>query len=829
MPYESRRNTQNNNSNMNTNTQNTNTTSNGSSLPSSKDKERQNREKASAKAVKRAAETAGAYFGGPLGKKAVNLASKTKAGQNLLNKGGQVLNNIPGMGKTTKKLDNAGVLGKDEPVKNKNKNINVSNKVENDNRKIDNVNGGGPERSSLSSKLKPSFNDNSDNDNTSTNNTDFSNNNKNVPTNNITRKNNNDNDNDNDNDRPNIAGLGPFARKKNNSLLDNNDNDNNSDNEDGKTKDGKALGRITMSIALKITILLAPLLILVIIIVALISSVFSGVGGFVDAFGALFTAGEEIGDMDFEIADEKANAFYNRINDIKLEYQATGRNVDVLKIAAVYTVFFSDIVKYSYDDMTNEVIKEVADCMFLGNSYDEDTFKDNLLNYLIPKYAPKTTDNERDSIVEDIFEYMENYYSMIGKNSDTVCASIGSCIYDIKGFYIPNRGNVSKSMNVSNLMVRLMECGGAYGTGNDNTPIDQPLVPFEDYVMGVAYAEIGTSYPDEAIKAQMVAARSYALSRPISVGNANGKKLAEENGQWVLQIASCVSDQVFCNVDEGCSYMGGGDGQGGIVRSGIIPGAVRTNPALAENHRLRVLAAEVQGEYLVNNQGNVFYTSFGHNIQEQMNSLATNSHLNYKQILMQIYGSSGATDIKSASCNNGDASCSGSASSGPFASWKQYKGPWVDVVLGNSSETIRSAGCLVTSVAMLIAKSGVDTTIDEFNPGSFVEHLNTHNGFSGANFMWNSVTSAAPNFSYQGKVNVADLSRKEKLNRLKGLLDRGFYVVAEVKGSTGQHWVAIDGLSGDSILMMDPGSESTDMWGQYSWKNTSQFAYFMVN
>ena len=51
---------------------------------------------------------------------------------------------------------------------------------------------------------------------------------------------------------------------------------------------------------------------------------------------------------------------------------------------------------------------------------------------------------------------------------------------------------------------------------------------------------------------------------------------------------------------------------------------------------------------------------------------------------------------------------------------------------------------------------------------------------------------------------------------------------AEVKGVTGQHWVAIDAIAGQTIIMMDPGSSSTDMWAQYDWRNTSTFAYFKV-
>ena len=796
MPYESRNNNQNNNGNMNnTNANNANNTNNGISLPSTKDRERQNREKASAKAVKRAAETAGSYFGGPVGKKAADLASKTKAGQKLINQGGKVLNNIPGMGKTAKKLDDSGVLGKDDSSI---KGLNKSHNNYNDagvGTSDSNVKGEGEENNSSLPSIPVS------------------------------------NSEDVANESPKIAGLGPsvkndFSRE---ALRDSEENERAKKNK----KRVELSGKLTRSLILKITLLLSPVFVIIIIILVVVGSINALFGNFIDAIGAIFTSGGEIGDIEYTVQDEKAQAFYDRINEVKLDYQSMGKNVDVLKIVAVYNILFSKYTEYTYEDMTTEVIQDIADCMFMGNTYSEDVFRDNLVNYLIPKYAPKTTDNEREQIVEDIFDYIEKYYSFIGKESgSSTCASIGSCIYDIKGFYIPSSGNVTKNMNVSNLMVRLMECGGAYGNGNDNTPIDQPLVPFEDYIMGVAYAEVGTGYPDEAIQAQMVAARSYALARPTVMGNANGKKLAEENGQWILQIASCVSDQVFCNVDEGCSYMGGGDGQGGFVRSGIVSGAVRTNPPLSQDNRLRSLAAEVQGEVVVNNQGYIINTGFLRKEQLEFQSLADDG-LNYKQILMQVYNSGsrnyGASDIEKASCNNGDSSCGGSASSGPFASWKQYKGPWVDISLGNSSETIKSAGCLVTSVSMLIAKSGVDTTISDFNPGTFVEALNSSGGFSGANFIWASAQNIAPSFTFQGKINVSGLSKKEKLNRLKGLLESGFYVVAEVKGSTGQHWVAIDEISNNTILMMDPGSESTDMWGQYSWKNTSQFAYYMVN
>ena len=54
------------------------------------------------------------------------------------------------------------------------------------------------------------------------------------------------------------------------------------------------------------------------------------------------------------------------------------------------------------------------------------------------------------------------------------------------------------------------------------------------------------------------------------------------------------------------------------------------------------------------------------------------------------------------------------------------------------------------------------------------------------------------------------------LKTVADLLSQGYYVVAEVKGNTGQHWVAIDNVSGDTIYMMDPGSDATEMWKQLS-------------
>jgi len=758
--------------------------SNQVDAPDAASQKKEKQQAASQKALKTAAKGAGAYFGGPLGAKAVDMAANTKAGQKLLNQGAKTLNRMPGMGKTAEKLDNSGALD-------------VADKG------IDLASGGGkglgkgaaPAAGGGQTGSLPSSHGGT-NASEST---------------------------------PRIAGVPSHSS----SVSDANSNEK-SDNSDGDGKKSKGLGKfVGMAAVVKVVAIFALPIFVVLLLVFLVVACVSGIlSDYDDALGISQITGEETGDWYFEGSKEQKE-FFDRVNNVKLIYQAMGKSVDPLKVVAVFHVLKTNGAEIDYEDMNEFTIMRFADAMFDGNSYNEETFRNNLITNIIPSYLPNTLDGEREQMADDVFDYIDRYYNLIGKDtSSSLCASIGSCSYDIKGFYIEGRGDVAKAMQITDLKVRLMECGSPYGNGTYGKAIDQDLVGFEDYVAGVAYAEVGPSAPIEVLKAQMVAARSYALARPTAMGNALGKKLEEENGQWILQISSCVADQVFCNIDEGCSYMGGGDGQGGIVRSGKVAGASRTRDPLPADHNIRKAAAETQGEVLVNSRGYVISAGFLSTEQNKFTQLAGQG-LNYKQILLQVYNQGnrnyGASDILKASCNTGGSSGCG-ISTGDFANWKQYEGAWTGVPMGNSGKTIKQIGCLVTSVSMLIAKSGVQTNISNFNPGTFVEFLNSHGGFvSGGNFVWGVATQAAPSFKYQGQISVSGLSREQKLNKIKELISQnGVYVVAEVKGNTGQHWVAIDSVSGSTVNMMDPGSSSTDMWSQYNWANTSTLAYYRV-
>lgn len=169
---------------------------------------------------------------------------------------------------------------------------------------------------------------------------------------------------------------------------------------------------------------------------------------------------------------------------------------------------------------------------------------------------------------------------------------------------------------------------------------------------------------------------------------------------------------------------------------------------------------------------------------------------------------------------------------GEYTKWRQRGAAWSNIKIGNTNSTIGDIGCLVTSISILIEKSGVSTPMVPFNPGTFVEALNKKGGFdSNGNLQYSAVNKAVPEFKYVGNVNLRNKTREEKLSTISQYYNQGYYLTVEVKGATegNQHWVAITGINGNNIIIVDPASDRTDMWSAYEWSKTTQFNYFKAN
>lgn len=169
---------------------------------------------------------------------------------------------------------------------------------------------------------------------------------------------------------------------------------------------------------------------------------------------------------------------------------------------------------------------------------------------------------------------------------------------------------------------------------------------------------------------------------------------------------------------------------------------------------------------------------------------------------------------------------------GEYTKWRQRGAAWSNIKIGNTNSTIGDIGCLVTSISILIEKSGVSTPMVPFNPGTFVEALNKKGGFdSNGNLQYSAVNKVVPEFRYVGHVELRNKTREEKLSLITQYFEQGYYLTIEVKGATpgNQHWVAVTGINGNNIIIVDPASNRADMWSAYEWNKTSQFNYFKAN
>ena len=171
----------------------------------------------------------------------------------------------------------------------------------------------------------------------------------------------------------------------------------------------------------------------------------------------------------------------------------------------------------------------------------------------------------------------------------------------------------------------------------------------------------------------------------------------------------------------------------------------------------------------------------------------------------------------------------GSTGTGDYTTWRQSHAPWSNIKLGHSSETISKSGCLATSVAILIAKSGVKTNVSNFNPGTFVKAMTKNGGFDGAALKWGVVSTVAPKFKYVNQVKISTKTKANIASEVKKKLDEGYYVTLEVGAK--QHWVAVEKVEGNKILVIDPAGRVQshgDVWSAYKVKDSDRYSYFKV-
>lgn len=470
----------------------------------------------------------------------------------------------------------------------------------------------------------------------------------------------------------------------------------------------------------------------------------------------------------------------------------------------------------SYDRDESEAFKHVDEIQYIANIIGKDKAfdiakADDYKDEFVKENGYFDTYRKDDLLINDnTIQYKEEIYERVVKNSEKLIqlllakekttSSALVCSYDVNG------------KSVSNIKVRLLQCRD----DEVGEPIaGEELIDFEKYILGVVYAENGGG-PTEGLKAQAIATRTYALLRGDNMGGAYNLGLTKEDGQWILSIRNCTEDQVYCDPDKGC--WSNDSVAGGTVHSGYDSSKAYAKGPLAQDSPIRTAVAETSGKVLVGANGKMINTPYTNTQQITWNQNATLGKDHF-ELLKGTYPA--ATKILTA--------CSSGSIAGDYTSWKQNQGTWTAIPLGNSKYTIRSAGCLVTSVAIQIAKSGTLVNVSNFDPGVFVEHLNKNGGFtSEGDFYWNSPANSGitPNFKFAGLIDLAG-TKSEKTSTIKSYQDQGYYIV--IRAQTHQHWVSLDKVVGNEVYIFDPATNATKLWEKYPDYDVTRIAIFINN
>lgn len=149
----------------------------------------------------------------------------------------------------------------------------------------------------------------------------------------------------------------------------------------------------------------------------------------------------------------------------------------------------------------------------------------------------------------------------------------------------------------------------------------------------------------------------------------------------------------------------------------------------------------------------------------------------------------------------GEAFVGGQPSNVPY--FNQCDSRWKYNRLGTCSHTICSAGCAMSSVAMILKYYGAGV-----DPGRLNSWLTSRGGYaSGCLIYW--ATAA----NYHSGTNYVTYIRSRDWNRLRAELNAGYPVIVNVKN--GGHWVVVTHYSGGTYYINDPGYSSRKTLASY--------------
>jgi len=149
-----------------------------------------------------------------------------------------------------------------------------------------------------------------------------------------------------------------------------------------------------------------------------------------------------------------------------------------------------------------------------------------------------------------------------------------------------------------------------------------------------------------------------------------------------------------------------------------------------------------------------------------------------------------------------------------YPHYSQGDPQWKGQSLGNSGESIGAAGCLMSSVASMVAGRGGQVNGAAPNPATMNQWLKSNGGFQGPNFVWDSLKPLGFNFE-----NIVGGNKDTITNALSS----GKNVLLHV--NNGHHYVLATGVTPTGYTVMDPGYPRTE----YSFGEVSEAGIYNHN
>lgn len=218
-----------------------------------------------------------------------------------------------------------------------------------------------------------------------------------------------------------------------------------------------------------------------------------------------------------------------------------------------------------------------------------------------------------------------------------------NCTYELSG--IVSSGETT----LSGAKVELINCDGS---ASDYTVLAN--IDFEKYVLGVALAEIGPDAPDEAIKAQIIAARNFALTRNSGMcpGNQDDCFYGYNPNTGKIRMRACEADQVYWDYNKPI-YR---EDRGAIsLYSPEIENGTVWKQSLDDTRKEEIekIAESVKGKVLLDAEGNVLKVGYDSTVSDKFSNGAANGN-SYQKILSDIYGTENIESSRCAAVGNID-------------------------------------------------------------------------------------------------------------------------------------------------------------------------------